>query len=465
MSQSTIAAIATPVGPGGIGIIRISGPGARKLLGNIFKPANSHKQTRLRDPLIDRHIYYGFIIDPASDLVIDEAIVFFMAAPRSYTREDVVEIQSHSGYVVLQQILEVIINQGTILAEPGEFTRRAFLNGRIDLGQAEAIIDKINAASVAASQLATRQMTGRLRSAIQDIIQKLKKLHAHLEASIEFSDASDVFLNTDVCSAVLDDTLIPAIKTLIRHQKENEILKTGISITIAGIPNAGKSSLLNQITSRETAIVSEYPGTTRDIVKDFIMLNGISATISDTAGIHSTDDPVEKLGIERAKEQIADSDLILFIVEGNREINRYEMEFIATHDKNKTIIVINKIDIATQSQITSTITAIGDGRTVPVSAKTGEGIDALKRIIFDRLMVQNVDYTSTDFIPNIRQGKLLEKVCLILSGIASGAELAREPEIAAEQINLAIQHLEDVCGINSGPDLYDEIFSQFCIGK
>ena len=465
MLNPTIAGISTPLGPGAIGIIRISGPDARALVGKLFTPANFDHTKRFCDIIRERHIYYGFIKDPSSGILIDEAIVFFMGSPRSYTCEDVVEIQSHSGYVVLEQILQVIIKQGIRLAEPGEFTKRAFLNGRIDLGQAEAIIDKINAASTTASQLASQQMNGGLRAAIGAIIRQLTSLLVRYEALIDFSEYGDIDEDAERALYLSLAEILPALKSLITRQKETEIIKKGINITIAGVPNAGKSSLLNKITSRNTAIVSEYPGTTRDIIKDYISINGISANISDTAGIHDTDDPIERLGIERAQAQIQTADLILLVVEGTRQLNEYEKSWLVSEDREKVILVINKVDIANSEQVEGILRKSDTVRAVPVSAKSGQGIDILKRVIFDHLMIKDFDYVSDALIPNMRQGNLLEKVYDILSADAGSPEDGSWMELTAESLRNAIRLLEDVCGIHNDSDIYDDIFSQFCIGK
>ena len=469
MTKDTIAAIATPVGPGGIGIIRVSGPDAKALLSKIFI-SYGHQQKRQMysaQDIVPRRIYYGFIVDPETRDIIDEAIVFYMAGPKSYTREDVIEIQSHSGYIVLEQILQIIVQQGIEPAEPGDFTKRAFLNGRIDLGQAEAVIDKINASSIAASRLASQQMINGLDASIKEIMKKIGSLRAKYEAAIEFDHELEDDENIEIQNekdGVIAQILLQ-IDEFITRQKETEYLKRGIQISISGIPNAGKSSLLNQLTSKEAAIVSEYPGTTRDVVKEYISIEGISILVSDTAGIHSTEDPIEKMGIERALGQIDSANIVLLVVEGNRELNNYEKNLIENSGKDKTVVVINKIDISKKTQIDNIRRALGNIPNVAVSAKKGDGIDRLKRIIFKQIMVKDVDYANNAVIPNVRQGKILRDVKVCLEKLYQAEDGIVDSYIIADKLGEINTLLKNIAGDGSIPDLYDEIFSQFCIGK
>lgn len=466
MLHKTIAAISTPVGPGGIGIIRISGAGAKDTLVNIFKPyrgSNQHAGTDIEP----RKVYYGFIVDPHTGDLVDEAIVFFMPGPKSYTREDVVEVQSHSGYVVLDQIFKIIIELGVDPAGPGEFTQRAFLNGRIDLGQAEAIIDKINAVSIAASQLASQQMTAGIGPKVALIIDAIRKLQARYEASIEFS-GDDPTVNVECLAeqkAILLNQLVPEIKTMIQRQKETEIIRKGLHITISGIPNAGKSSLLNKLTERESAIVSEYPGTTRDVIRDYVSIDGLSVVLSDTAGIHTTDDPVENLGIKKAQEQIEAANIVLLVVEANRPLNEYETDWLHREVAEKTIVVINKIDLASAGQLDDLSLSLKGYSSIPVSAKSGQGIDRLKRVIFERLMIKDIDSVNAAAIPNLRQAQILRKVLIRIEDSITQSWGHTTADLEAGQLAEIAGLLTDISGDPEKVDIYDEIFSQFCIGK
>lgn len=469
MSHRTIAAISTPLGPGGIGVIRISGPDAVPLLSKIFIPAGKtyHRQTLPRERFKSHHIYYGHIIDPGKQQIIDEAIVFFMKSPKSFTREDVVEIQSHSGFIVLEQILSTIHELGIFPAEPGEFSKRAFLNGRIDLGQAEAVIEKINASSAIGSQIASQQLSGRLKQKIQDIIEQCIDMRSRCEAEIEFydDDAKETRISIESIKSVFRSAIFPEIEVLIQQYENTKIFKKGINITITGIPNVGKSSLLNQMTSRETAIVSEYPGTTRDIIQDYISLYGIPVSICDTAGIHATDNPIEQLGIEKAKKQIDSAAMLLVVVEGCRVLYDEELKRINEATGDNIIVVINKIDISSEKQIEETEKILEKIPNVAVSAKTGHGIEKLKHVIFKGLMVKDIDMQEDLLIPNVRQKKLLSDVKTQIREIVSDSNYEMTIDLLSDKIEFIIDKLSHVCGNSQSPDVYDEIFNKFCIGK
>jgi len=469
MDHQTIAAISTPLGPGGIGIIRISGPEAYPILEKLFVRAGQKKGsgTDEKKPLAyeSHRVQYGQIVDPRQGTIIDEVLVLYMQAPNSFTREDVVEIQSHSGYVVLDRLLNTVLDSGARLSEPGEFTKRAFLSGRIDLSQAEAIIDLINAPCDAAVQMANRQISGKLRRAVEKIITTLSDLRVRLEAKIEFAETDD----RDLCpeafaEAILIQVLAP-IEKLIRVQKETAIYRDGIHLAIGGVPNVGKSSLLNQLVQKETAIVSEVPGTTRDLISEYVSINGIPVVIFDTAGLHDSVDPIERIGIQKAREQIEKSDILLFVVDASREMSANEEKLIANFKKTKTLFLINKIDIARDTAIETYKQKIDHDNILAISAKTGQGVETVKQRLFKGIVTAEEVIRGDQAMPNLRQRRLLEKARIELLGCLDAIRNNHPSDIVSEMLNNCVRALSEISGMRTEDDLYDKIFSQFCIGK
>ena len=328
------------MGPGGIGVIRISGPEALDILKRIFvridQGRQSSDQNGKKGHFRSHRVYYGKIFDPKKENLIDEALAIYMKAPKSFTREDVVELQSHSGYLVLDRILNAVLDNGATMAEAGEFTKRAFLNGRIDLSQAEAVIDIINAPCETAIYMASQQMEGHLKERVEKIRSKIMARRAQLEADIEFSDESISPLEREGLLKTIQQDILPEIEALIKNQKEAAIYKDGILLSISGLPNVGKSSLLNKLVEKESAIVSEIPGTTRDIVKEYITIRGVPIVLCDTAGIQKSADPVECIGIEKARNQIQQSDTILFVLDASRQLKDEEKNLIESLKTKRT---------------------------------------------------------------------------------------------------------------------------------
>ena len=356
MDQSTIAAISTPVGPGGIGILRISGPNAYTILERLFVRVRRQRHPSGRSPsgtpaYLSHRVYYGHIVDPEQGVPIDEVLVIYMQAPNSFTREDVVEIQSHSGYVVLDRLLNAVLDSGAVLSEPGEFTKRAFLHGRIDLTQAEAVIDLINAPCEAAVQMANRQMAGMLKRQVEAILAAAMQVRAHLEADLEFAATETVQISPGIVLERLQRDVLAPIERLIQSHQETAIYRDGVTLSIIGVPNVGKSSLLNRLVQKETAIVSEIPGTTRDLIREYVSINGIPVVVCDTAGLHDSDDPIECIGIQKAQDQIERSDILLFVIDATRPLSQNEEKLIDKFKKMKTLFLINKTDIAEQAMI------------------------------------------------------------------------------------------------------------------
>lgn len=469
MRNQTIAAISTPLGPGGIGIIRISGPDALRILKTVFIRKKRGLPKKISSPeephFVSHFVYYGSLLHPLSKKMLDEVLVIYMKAPKSFTREDVVEIHSHSGFVVLDRVLSAVIDAGAMIADPGEFTRRAFINGRIDLSQAEAILDLINAPCETAAVIASKQVTGGFKKSIQKLSRTVLDLQAKCEATIEFpEDVDEKRLSVDI-QRTLEKTVLKEIRSLVAKQRDAAVFKEGLHLSICGVPNVGKSSLLNKLVDRETAIVSELPGTTRDVVREFISIRGVPVVVYDTAGIHDSIDPVETLGIEKAKEQMGQSDLVLWVLDGSRKASEDEKRMIQGQDPGKTIVVVNKMDVSNKSSVVAIKNDFSSVPCIAISAKFGQNIDSLKTLIFKKTMLEE-DPAGWDFVsPNVRQRKLLEKILLEAAPFSEKATTEMSIDVVSDRLAAMIRLLEQISGDRQQEDLYDSIFSQFCIGK
>ncbi|BBO70201.1 tRNA modification GTPase MnmE [Desulfosarcina alkanivorans] len=471
MFNHTIAAIATPLGPGGIGIIRISGPSAYAILKRLFvrqlraKKKRTHFKSSSNDTFRSHMVYHGYIMGVDRETIIDEVLAIFMQGPKSFTREDVVEIQSHSGFIVLNRILSAIIDAGAGLAMPGEFTKRAFLNGRIDISQAEAVIDLINAPCETAAQMASHHLTGGIRDIVQTLTFKLNNLQAKCEAAIEFLETGeDRTLISDVSREVRNE-ILPGISKLIQRQKETAIFRKGLHLAIAGSPNVGKSSLLNRLVEREAAIVSDFPGTTRDVVREYISINGIPVVVCDTAGIHETSDPVECMGIEKSRNQIHHADIVLMVLDGTRDVNAFEEKLLTEIKEDKTIVVVNKDDVVDEGVIRGIEKRVAKYSWIRVSAKTGTRIDQLKSLIFKDIVHGQQGAGDTWAAPNLRQRKILEKTSAALAPLTGQGVSGQPIELVSERLKHSLQLIGEISGVDGREDLYDHIFNQFCVGK
>ena len=468
MDQPTIAAISTPLGPGGIGIIRISGSEAYAILNQLFVHAgqpngNDHKASSAT-AYTSHRVYYGHIVDPQSGSVIDEVLVVYMQAPRSFTREDVVEIQSHSGFVVLDRLLNAVLDCGATLSDPGEFTQRAFLNGRIDLTQAEAVIDLINAPCEAAVRMANRQMAGNLKAQVGAIIAAAVSARAQLEADLEFLDAETGGVDPRMIQDNLQQAVLAPINRLIQAHVETAIYRDGVHLSIVGVPNVGKSSLLNQLVQKETAIVSEVPGTTRDIIREYVSINGIPVVVHDTAGLHDSDDPIESIGIQKAFDQIERSDILLLVVDATRALSVNEATLIDKFKKMKTLLLVNKIDLVDQAVIQRRTQQIDHPQILPISAKTGQGLEAVKKHLFQGIVAAEEIMQSEQAMPNLRQRRVLEGAQREIQAAIQTMQSQGVADIVSERLQAGIQQLQEISG-QRNEDLYDYIFGQFCIGK
>ena len=453
----TIAAISTPRGEGGIGIIRISGDDSFEILNKIFKAKNPNK---------DLGFYkfnYGFIYD--KDYMLDEAMVVRMKGPKTYTCEDVVEINCHGGYLVTQKILELVLKKGARHAEKGEFTKRAFMNGRIDLSQAEAVMDIIQGKTEKSISLSLEQLRGDLRDKIQNLKKLLLDVTAHVNVVLDYPEEGI----DEPLPAHLRDNLTDVhmeISNLINSYDKGKKIKEGIKTAIIGKPNVGKSTLLNSLLKEERAIVTHIPGTTRDIIEEVINVRGIPLVLVDTAGIRDTEDLVENIGVMKSKEIIEKSDLILFVLDASRELEKDDNEIINLIKENnkKAIILLNKIDL--ERKIKKEDIVFSDGEILEISAKEETGIEDMEERIYNYILLEDVEDSSEKLIiTNIRHKSALEKTKEAVENIFETIDSEMPMDLISVDLKEALDSLSEITGEISSEDILDHVFSNFCVGK
>jgi len=457
--EETIAAISTPFGVSGIGIVRISGSLAEPIAIRLFRPKSKPFQ------LISHRFHYGEIVDPQKGDSIDEVLLVLMKAPKTYTREDILEIHCHGGYFILQKILELVLREGTRIAHPGEFTKRAFLNGRIDLTQAEAVIDLINAKTMASLEIANQQLRGNffreLNSLKEGIIEKLALIEAHLDFPEEEIEP--------ISLGEMKHSLKEMIKKLnewIGSYEEGRIFREGISCAIVGKTNVGKSSLLNVLLKEERAIVTPIPGTTRDLIEEVLNINGIPVRLIDTAGLRKATDSIEEEGVKRAKERVAESDFILLMVDGSRPIDIDDLEIFEEVKGKKKVVVMNKKDLSPMIPPKEMKDRFQGDPIVSISALKNKGIEGLKEAIYTLLIHREVR-PSPEYliIANVRHKKALDQVKESLSNTLKGLEKGTALEFIAFEIRSALEAMGEVVGETTSEEVLNRIFGQFCIGK
>jgi tRNA modification GTPase len=475
MDTSTIAAIATPGGRGGIGIVKLSGPKAVLIATRLFFPAESEPTAigaKAQKPDETSHngfqshrLYYGHIIDPGKFQKVDEVLLSVMKAPRSYTREDVVEINAHGGPVALNAILKLALRHGARLAEPGEFTQRAFLNGRIDLTQAEAVIDIISAKSDKALQMAAALVGGELRVHVERIREFLIEFLTLLEAAIDFPEDIDEIIDPKKYILEIEKLVIKPLRDLIQQSVDGNVLRDGLKVAVVGRPNVGKSSLLNQLVRKERAIVTPVPGTTRDVIDEALNIKGYPVVFSDTAGLHKTDDPIESIGIEKTNENVRNTDLVLFMVEANCALTSDDYAIFDKLHPKPFIIVINKIDLINGSNSVELPTSWSKNDCVRISALYNRGIDQLKEQIIQTAFGNKPIDVEAAIIPNLRQKLFFEETLESTEIVCRELDKNTPIELIAIHLQEAIGSLGRIVGATSEVDVLDQIFSRFCIGK
>jgi len=458
--EDTIAAIATPPGRGAIGVIKISGDKALSILEKIFTPK------RKLSSFESHRFYYGFITDPETKERVDEVLVVYMRKPHSYTREDVVEIHGHSGYFNLRKILELVFKYGARPAEPGEFTLRAFLNGRIDLSQAEAIEEIISARCEKALQMAMQTLSGKLSEKVQSLREKLLMALAQVESAIDFPEEDIEIMNPSALSSFIREEILKSINDLIESYREGRIYKEGISLVISGKPNVGKSSLMNALLREERAIVTPIPGTTRDFLEEEAYIHGLPVKLIDTAGLRETEDLVEKIGIERALQKLEEADLVLYIIDVSSKPTDEDLKLYERIKAYPHLVVLNKIDLKPNflQNWEELFSSLGE-EYIPLSVKEGLNLEVLSQRIFDKITGEKGGLTS-EVVPNLRQKISLEKAKFHLEEALK--ELTKPeplPELVSVELRGALSSLTEIIGEVTTEDLLTEIFSRFCIGK
>jgi len=456
MLFDTIAAISTPHGEGGIGIVRISGNNALEILGKIFKPKSKKNIEELKNFSIN----YGHLYDGKN--LVDEVLVSIMKAPNTYTKEDIVEINCHGGFVITEKVLETVLKNGARISESGEFTRRAFLNGRLDLTQAEAVMDIIHGKTEKSVSLSLDQLRGDLKEQIGHLKKLVLDVAAHINVVLDYPEEGiDDPLPENLVGnlrEVMDTTDI-----LIRSYDKGKMIKEGIKTAIVGKPNVGKSSILNSVLKEERAIVTHVAGTTRDVIEEVVNLKGIPLVLVDTAGIRKTDDLVENIGVEKSKQLIESADLILFVVDGSRALDEEDMRIHEAIKAEKVIGILNKIDIREDIDL-SPLTKIN--KWLEISAIKNQGIDEMEEEIYNHIIEENVEDSSQKItITNIRHKSALEKTKQSIENIFETIENGLPMDLMAVDIKGALDSLSEVTGEISSEDLLDHIFSNFCVGK
>ncbi len=458
--DDTICAISTSLGEGGIGIVRISGKDAIPIATKLFKGKVRHPLSGL----LSHTIHYGEIIDPKTGKRIDEVLLTIMKAPRTYTREDIVEINCHGGIVPLRRVLELILMEGARLAEPGEYTRRAFLRGRIDLIQAEAVLDVIRSKTEDSLGIALNQLGGRLSKEVSMIRDKLLTVAAQIEASIDFPEEDIEPLNPGEIKENIK-LISKEIQIVIETAEEGKIYREGIETAIVGRPNVGKSSLLNALLKEDRAIVTPVPGTTRDIIEEWLNLKGVPLRIVDTAGIRHPIDPVEKEGVKRSHETIDRADLVLFVLDSSEELKDEDRDLVKRVKDKRKIIILNKIDLGKSIDEACIREIFSAEPIVSISAKEGTGLEELKEAIVGLILKGGVPQHERPCITKARHKDALIKARDFLGDLSNSLREGLSPEFLSLDLRAAINAIGEITGQTTTEDILNKIFEEFCIGK
>ncbi|EKX95404.1 tRNA modification GTPase MnmE [Peptostreptococcus anaerobius] len=456
--DDTIAAIATAPGEGGIGIIRISGADSIAIASSIFKPF--YKENLLDYP--NRSLVYGNIVD--SDRVIDEVLIARMEGPNSYTAEDVVEINCHGGFISVKKILELVLKKGARLADPGEFTKRAFLNGRIDLSQAEAVIDIINAKTDQSHDIAQTQLEGALSQKVRSLRNMITEVLAQVEVAIDYPEEDIEFITykelTDKTSQIQKEVV-----KMYETSDTGKILREGLKTAILGKPNVGKSSLMNWILGENRAIVTEIAGTTRDVIEEFVNIKGIPLKIVDTAGIRETDDIVEKIGVEKSRDHMKSSDLVLVVLDSSRELEEDDLEILDAINPKKTLVLINKIDLESRLDMDKVKEYIAEENIIHISAMENKGLESIHDKIETMVYEGRVSNKGDVMITNTRHKDAIYKAMNSINDAIKGLEDHMSYDFIGVDLKDAWDSLGFINGDTVTEDLLDTIFKNFCIGK
>lgn len=455
----TIAAISTPPGEGAISIVRLSGDQAIAIADRIFTSSKSLAE-------VPSHtIHYGHIIDPVKERLMDEVMLSVMKQPRTFTREDVVEINCHGGIVVVNQLLQLVLRQGARLAEPGEFTKRAFLNGRVDLSQAEAVMDLIRAKTDKAMNLAINQLDGNLSHLIRQLRQDILQTLAQVEVNIDYPEYDDVEELTTRLLLEKAQMVKAQIESLLATAQQGKILREGLSTAIIGRPNVGKSSLLNHLLKEEKAIVTDIAGTTRDVIEEYVNVRGVPLKLIDTAGIRDTEDVVEKIGVERSRKALKEAELILLVLNQSEKLTPQDQQLLILTEGARRIILLNKTDLPAQITSEELRSYITDEPVFSVSVLNNEGLDQLEQAIADLFFGGKTTDKDASYLSNTRHIALLENAAHSLSEVIEGIEAGMPVDLVQIDMTRCWDYLGEVVGDSVQDELITQLFSQFCLGK
>ena len=456
----TIAAISTAPGEGAIGIVRISGDLAISIASSIYQCG-----TKQLEEQKTHTIHYGHIVDPKSGEVYDEVMVSVLRAPKTFTREDIVEINCHGGIVAINRVLQLVLRMGARLAEPGEFTKRAFLNGRIDLSQAEAVMDLIRAKTDKSMQLAMRQLDGQLSHLIQNLRQEILNTLAQVEVNIDYPEYDDVEEMTLQLLREKTQQILQGIRTLLNTASQGKILRDGLKTAIVGRPNVGKSSLLNVLLREEKAIVTDIAGTTRDTIEEYVNVRGVPLQLIDTAGIRETDDVVEKIGVERSRKALKEADFVLLLLNQSEILQEEDIRLLETTKGMKRIILFNKTDLPSKLSTEDIAPYAQEEEIVTTSMLNKEGIDQLEEKIAGYFFQGQMNERDATYLSNTRHIALLEKAEQALVEVQNGIEMEMPVDLIQIDFTRAWDLLGEITGDSVQDELLTQLFSQFCLGK
>lgn len=459
MDFDTITSISTPMGEGAIGIVRLSGPQAIEIGDTLYKGKKKLSE-------VDTHtINYGHIIDPETNETVEEVMISVLRAPKTFTREDIIEINCHGGILTINRILELTMTYGARMAEPGEYTKRAFLNGRIDLSQAEAVMDFIRSKTDRASKVAMNQIEGRLSDLIKKQRQSILEILAQVEVNIDYPEYDDVEDATTEFLLEQSKNIKEEINRLLETGTQGKIMREGLSTVIVGRPNVGKSSMLNNLIQDNKAIVTEVAGTTRDVLEEYVNVRGVPLRLVDTAGIRDTEDIVEKIGVERSRKALSEADLILFVLNNNEPLTEDDQTLYEVVKNEDVIVIINKTDLEPRLDIDEVKEMIGDMPLIQTSMLKQEGIDELEIQIRDLFFggeVQNQDMT---YVSNSRHISLLKQARHSIQHAIDAAESGVPMDMVQIDLTRTWEILGEIIGESASDELIDQLFSQFCLGK
>ncbi|AYF13536.1 tRNA uridine-5-carboxymethylaminomethyl(34) synthesis GTPase MnmE [Bacillus subtilis] len=459
--MDTIAAISTPMGEGAIAIVRLSGPEAIQIADRIYKGPKGKTLSS-----VESHtIHYGHIVDRPSDRVVEEVMVSVLKAPRTFTREDVIEINCHGGIVTVNQVLQLALREGARLAEPGEFTKRAFLNGRIDLSQAEAVMDLIRAKTDRAMNVAMNQMEGRLSALVRRLRSEILETLAHVEVNIDYPEYDDVEEMTHQILVEKATAVKKEIEALLRTSEQGKILREGLSTVIIGRPNVGKSSLLNSLVHEAKAIVTDIPGTTRDVIEEYVNVRGVPLRLVDTAGIRETEDIVERIGVERSRQVLKEADLILLVLNYSEELSEEDVKLFEAVEGMDVIVILNKTDL--EAKIDSErVRELANGRpVVTTSLLKEEGINDLEEAIQSLFYTGAIESGDLTYVSNTRHISILQQAKRAIEDALSGIEQDVPIDMVQIDLTRCWELLGEIIGDSVHESLIDQLFSQFCLGK